>query len=64
MLKYGTDKPDLRNPLIITELSDLFVDSDFKPFANKCVRGIRVPGMASQSKGFFEKMEHSLRKSA
>ena len=57
MLKYGTDKPDLRNPLIITELSDLFVDSDFKPFANKCVRGIRVPGMASQSKGFFEKME-------
>lgn len=57
MLKYGTDKPDLRNPLIITELSDLFVDSDFKPFSNKCVRGIRVPGMASQSKGFFEKME-------
>ena len=57
MLKYGTDKPDLRNPLIITELSDLFVDSDSKPFSNKCVRGIRVPGMASQSKGFFEKME-------
>ena len=57
MLTYGSDKPDLRNPLVIKELSDLFVDSDFKPFANKCVRGIRVPGMASQSKGFFEKME-------
>ena len=57
MLKYGTDKPDLRNPLIITELSDLFVDSGFKPFANKCVRGIRVPNMAGRSKGFFEKME-------
>ncbi len=57
MLNYGTDKPDLRNPLIIKELSDLFVDSDFKPFANKCVRGIRVPQMASQSKSFFKNME-------
>ncbi|MCH5204410.1 MAG: aspartate--tRNA ligase [Oscillospiraceae bacterium] len=57
MLNYGSDKPDLRNPLIIKELSDLFVDSDFKPFANKCVRGIRVPKMASQSKSFFKNME-------
>ena len=57
MLTYGTDKPDLRNPLVIKELSDLFVDSDFKPFANKCVRGIRVPKMASQSKSFFKNME-------
>ena len=57
MLKYGTDKPDLRNPLIIKELSDLFVDSDFKPFCNKTVRGIRVPQMASQSKSFFKNME-------
>lgn len=43
MLTYGSDKPDLRNPLVIKELSDLFVDSDFKPFSNKTVRGIRVP---------------------
>lgn len=57
MLTYGSDKPDLRNPLIIKELSDLFVDSDFKPFANKVVRGIRVPKMASQSKTFFKNME-------
>ncbi len=57
MLTYGTDKPDLRNPLVIKELSDLFVDSDFKPFCNKCVRGIRVPQMASQSKSFFKSME-------
>ncbi len=57
MLTYGTDKPDLRNPLVIKELSDLFVDSDFKPFCNKCVRGIRVPQMASQSKSFFKNME-------
>ncbi len=57
MLTYGTDKPDLRNPLVIKELSDLFVDSDFKPFCNKTVRGIRVPQMASQSKSFFKSME-------
>ncbi len=57
MLTYGSDKPDLRNPLIIKELSDLFVDSDFKPFCNKTVRGIRVPKMAGQSKTFFKNME-------
>lgn len=57
MLNYGSDKPDLRNPLIIKELSDLFVDSDFKPFCNNVVRGIRVPGMAKQSKTFFKSME-------
>lgn len=57
MLTYGSDKPDLRNPLVIKELSDLFVDSDFKPFCNKTVRGIRVPNMASQSKSFFKNME-------
>ncbi len=57
MLKYGTDKPDLRNPLIITELSDLFVDSAFKPFCNKTVRGIRVPDMAKQSNKFFKSLE-------
>lgn len=57
MLKYGTDKPDLRNPLEIIDLSDLFIDSAFKPFCNMTVRGINVPNMASQSKGFFEKME-------
>ncbi len=57
MLSYGSDKPDLRNPLIIKELSDLFVDSDFKPFCNKTVRGIRVPQMASRSKSFFKSME-------
>ncbi|MCL2697410.1 MAG: aspartate--tRNA ligase [Oscillospiraceae bacterium] len=57
MLKYGTDKPDLRNPLFIIELSDLFAGSDFKPFAGKTVRGIRVPGMAAKSKSFFKSME-------
>ena len=32
MLKYGTDKPDLRNPLVIVEISDMFEETDFKPF--------------------------------
>ena len=55
MLKYGTDKPDLRNPLEIIELSDMFVETDFAPFRGKCVRGINAP-CGKQSKGFFEKM--------
>ena len=57
MLKYGTDKPDLRNPLFIIDISDLFVNSDFKPFANKTVRAIRVPKMGEKSKSFFKSME-------
>lgn len=56
-LKYGSDKPDLRNPLEIIDISDLFVETDFKPFRKKTVRAINVPGMASKSKTFFEKME-------
>ena len=56
MLKYGTDKPDLRNPLEIVELSDLFVESEFKPFRGQTVRGLCVKGAASQSKKFFESM--------
>ncbi|MGI5855937.1 MAG: aspartate--tRNA ligase [Candidatus Merdivicinus sp.] len=56
MLRYGTDKPDLRNPLEILDVSDLFVQSDFAPFRGKCVRAIRVPGCAAQPKSFFEQM--------
>lgn len=57
MLKYGSDKPDLRNPLFIVDVSDLFIDSSFKPFSNKTVRAIRVPKMAEKSKTFFKSME-------
>ena len=57
MLKYGSDKPDLRNPLIITDISDMFLETDFKPFLKKTVRAIAVPGAASRSKSFFENME-------
>lgn len=56
MLKYGTDKPDLRNPLEICDLSEFFEDVEFKPFQKKPVRGIAAPGCGKMSKSFFEKM--------
>jgi len=56
MLKYGTDKPDLRNPLIIEDMTQFFADVDFAPFKNIPVRGIAAPGAAKQSKSFFERM--------
>lgn len=57
MLKYGTDKPDLRNPLIIIDLSDFFAEVEFPAFKGKIVRGIRVPNAAKQSKSWFRDME-------
>ena len=54
MLKYGTDKPDLRNPLFIIDLSDFFKKCTFKPFIDRTVRAIKVKGHLS--KGFHEKM--------
>ncbi len=56
MLRYGTDKPDLRNPLTIVDLTTFFDKCDFAPFKNKTVRAIRVPGGASCSKSFHEQM--------
>ncbi|MCL2092691.1 MAG: aspartate--tRNA ligase [Treponema sp.] len=56
MLRYGTDKPDLRNPLIIEDLSGFFTDVDFAPFKGIPVRGIKVPGAALQSRSFFDRM--------
>lgn len=54
MLKYGSDKPDLRNPLYILDLSDFFKKCTFKPFIDRTVRAIKVEG--HMSKGFHEKM--------
>ncbi len=54
MLKYGSDKPDLRNPLFIIDLSDFFKKCTFKPFIDRTVRAIKVEG--HMSKGFHEKM--------
>ena len=56
MLKYGSDKPDLRNPLEIIDISDLFLNTEFAPFRKKTVRAINVANCASQSKSFFENM--------
>ena len=57
MLQYGSDKPDLRNPLRICDLTEFFSRVDFPLFKNKPVRGI-VANCAGQSRSFFE---HSLK---
>ncbi len=54
MLEFGTDKPDLRNPLRIIDLTDFFQECMFKPFHNRTVRAIKVH--AEMSKGFHEKL--------
>ncbi len=53
MMRYGTDKPDLRNPLVIQDLSEFFANVDFPLFKNKPVRGI-VADCSGKSKKFFE----------
>jgi len=59
MLKYGNDKPDLRNPIIIADVSDVFARDDvaFKAFKGKTVRAIPAPGAASQPRSFFDKID-------
>ncbi len=54
MEEFGSDKPDLRNPLRIMDLTEFFMQCTFKPFIGKTVRAIRVH--ADMSKGFHEKM--------
>ena len=58
MLKYGTDKPDLRNPIEIVDVSDIFAraDVEFKAFKNKTVRAIPAPGAGPQPRSFFDKL--------
>ncbi len=63
MLKYGTDKPDLRNPLFIVDVSEVFAgdDVEFKAFKGVLdkggvVRAIRVPKVADQPRSFFDKL--------
>ncbi len=53
MLKYGTDKPDLRNPLTICDLTDFFRGVEFAAFKNKPVRGI-VADCSGRPRSFFE----------
>lgn len=54
MLEFGTDKPDLRNPLRILDITEFFQECTFKPFHKKTVRAIKVH--ADMSKGFHEKL--------
>ena len=54
MLEFGSDKPDLRNPLRIIDVTDFFQKCTFKPFIGKTVRAIKVH--ANMSKGFHEKL--------
>ena len=56
MLKYGTDKPDLRNPLVITDISEIFKESDFKPFRGNIVRSITVDNIANNSNSWFNEI--------
>ena len=61
LLSFGTDKPDLRNPLRIFEVGEVFAGSDFKVFAGivakgGVVRAIRAPQAASQPRSFFDKL--------
>ena len=61
MLEYGSDKPDLRNPLRITDVTPHFADSGFGLFAKIAasggvVRAIPAPGAAARPRGFFDKL--------
>ena len=56
MEKYGIDKPDLRNPLIIQDVTKVFEKSEFKAFQGKTVKAIIVPNGAEQGRKFFDKM--------
>ena len=61
MLKYGSDKPDLRNPIEISDVPEVFAGSDLKVFAGAIekgmtVRAIPAPGAAAQPRSWFDKM--------
>ncbi|MDR2685199.1 MAG: aspartate--tRNA ligase [Rickettsiales bacterium] len=60
-LKYGSDKPDLRNPIVIADVSEIFAASDFAIFADAVkggavVRAIPAPNTADKPRSFFDKM--------
>ena len=56
MEKYGIDKPDLRNPLIIQDVTQVFAESEFNAFKDKTIKAIGVPNGAEQGRKFFDKM--------
>lgn len=56
MEKYGIDKPDLRNPLIIQDATKIFAGTGFKAFQDKIIKAIVVPNGAAQGRKFFDNM--------
>jgi len=56
MLKYGSDKPDLRAKLELVDITDVFEGSEFKAFAGKHVRALAVPDVSSQPRKFFDQL--------
>ncbi len=56
MLKYGSDKPDLRNPLEITDLTSILSKMDFPPFKDTTIRGIKVSNI-DKSNSWYKQME-------
>ena len=56
MEKYGSDKPDLRNPLIIQDVTQLFKDTEFNAFKEKTIKAIIVENGAEQGRKFFDNM--------
>ena len=56
MEKYGIDKPDLRNPLIIQDVTDIFKNTEFNAFKDKTIKAIIVPDGANQGRKFFDNM--------
>lgn len=60
MLKYGSDKPDLRNPLIIEDLTEVLSKSTFEPFKTSLIRGITVPSI-DKSNSWYKNMEEYIK---
>ena len=56
MLKYGTDKPDLTNPLEIIDVTEVFKETEFKPFRDTIVRAIKVDDIASKPNSWFNEL--------
>ncbi|MCS6989301.1 MAG: aspartate--tRNA ligase [Chloroherpetonaceae bacterium] len=67
MNRYGSDKPDLRNPLVIDDVTAIFKNSSFKVFASnaeagRCVKALKLKGRANEPRLFFDKAEEFAKK--
>jgi len=62
MLRFGTDKPDLRIPVEIKDLTPLFAKSEFKAFAGKTVRAMSIPQAFDQPRSWFDNLQEEAKK--